>query len=161
MKGNGSETNCATEALHIQRNLARTQKGPSDGDCHVWQWWCCPPPYNLRQSKCEFRVLPQVSGESFASSRATKATAFQYGYSTTYDAQKCTLPCDKTWEWASGIVEVGTSNTFPTFQTRVLFLLLHTSGLSADAPDAPQPLGLLCYPEVFFQLRFSWPVPFM
>jgi len=101
MKGNGSETNCAIEALHIQRNLARTQKSPSDGDDHIW---CCPPPYNLRQSKCEFSVLPQVSGDSFASSRAMKATTFQYR-------------CDKTWDWVSGIVEVGTSNIFPTFQT--------------------------------------------
>lgn len=42
----------------------------------------------------------------------------------TYDAQKCTLPCDKTWEWASGIVEVETSNIFPTFQTWVLVTLI-------------------------------------
>jgi hypothetical protein len=45
-----------------------------------------------------------------------KATTFQYWYSTTYDAKKGTLPCDNTWDWASGIVEVVTSNIFPTFQ---------------------------------------------
>jgi hypothetical protein len=38
-------------------------------------------------------------------------------HSSTNDAQKCTLPCDKTWVWASVIVEVGTSDIFPTFQT--------------------------------------------
>jgi hypothetical protein len=62
------------------------------------------------------KVLESDSGESFATSRATKATTFLYRYSTTYDVQKCTLPCDKTWDWASGKEEVRISNIFPTFQ---------------------------------------------
>jgi hypothetical protein len=31
------------------------------------------------------------------------------------------------------------------------FLLVFSSGPRAYAPDAPQPVGLLCYPSVFFR----------
>jgi hypothetical protein len=114
MKGNGSETNCATEALNIQRNLARRVPVmvivtyDSDGAALH---------HTISDNQNVNSEYYRKFLETFASSRATKATTFQYRYSTTYDAQKCTLTCDKTWDWASGIVEVGTSNIFPTFQT--------------------------------------------
>jgi hypothetical protein len=44
------------------------------------------------------------------------------------------------------VVNASLQRSCMNLSTSTGHLLLHTSGPSADVPDAPQPLGLLCYP---------------